>query len=191
MTIVATPGDPAADSYVTVAEADAYFLARGTATWTGSDAVKEAALRKGTTYLDNQYRGRWKGYRTNQLQSLSWPRVGSYRENGVRIGNSLAVDGIIDSDGFEIGTDVVPAQVKNATIEAALLSLTNVALEPRLERGGQIKSLSEQVGPLSTSTVWADGAPAVDRYLVIEGLLRGLVTSMPGASSGNVPLVRA
>lgn len=192
MALVTTPGAADADSYFTLDEATTYFTARGITTWTGTDTVKENAARRGTAYLDNQYRGRWKGYRTEQLQALAWPRIGSGGDSRLRAqGETFAVYGIVDDDGFEIPTNIVPTQIKTAAMEAALLVLSGVTMEPRLERGGQIKSKSEQVGPISESTVWMDGAPSVDRFTVIEGLLRGLVNSTPGSTSGNVRLVRA
>lgn len=174
------------DSYFSIAEADDYFTARGVTAWTGAEDAKEAAGRRGTSYLDNQYRDRWKGYRAEQAQKLAWPRVAGYAGS-----SAMGVYGLVDSDGFEIPANETPQQVKNAAMEAALLALTGVTLEPRLERGGRIKSLSKGVGPLSKSTTWEDGAPTVDRYTVIDGLLRGLVKSSPGSTSGNVSLVRA
>lgn len=192
MTLETTAGATDADSYASIAEADAYFTSRGIAAWTGSDSLKESALRKGTTYLENQYRDRWKGYRTEQAQALAWPRIGAGGDARWRVpGETFAIYGIIDSDGFEIPTNAVPQQVKNATMEAALLALGGTALEPLLARGGQIKSIGKSVGPLRKDITYMDGAPAVDRYTVIEGLLRGLVKSTPGSSSGNVSLVRA
>jgi hypothetical protein len=189
---VTTPGAANADSYASLEEANAYFTARGNTTWTGTDDAKEAALRRGTAYLDNVYRTRWKGYRTNETQALAWPRVGSGGDSRFRFpGQTFFIYGIIDPDGFEIPTDAVPVQIKNAAIEAALIALSGATLEPTLERGGQIKSISKGVGPLNKSVTYMDGAPAVDRYTAIEGLLRGLVTGTPGASSGNVRLVRA
>jgi hypothetical protein len=191
MALNSTAGDAAAESYFSLAEATTYFTARGVTAWTGTDDAKEKAARKGTSYLDNAYRNRWKGYRTEQAQALAWPRVGSGGDSRFRWpGQSFAVYGIVDEDGFEIPTNVVPEQIKRAAMEAALLSMS-VTLEPTLERGGQIKSKTETVGPISESTTWMDGAPAVDRYSSIEGLLRGLVTSTPGASAGNVRLVRS
>lgn len=192
MTLVTTPGSATADSYFSLAEATAYFTARGVTAWTGTDTAKESAARLGTTYLDNAYRDRWKGYRTEQLQALAWPRVGSGGDSRWRFpGQSFSVYGIVDSDGFEIATNVVPEQVKRAAMEAALLAIGGTVLEPALARGGQIKSISKGVGPLSKSVTYVDGAPAIDRYMVIDGLLRGLVTSAPGAMSGTVRLVRA
>jgi hypothetical protein len=187
MTLVTTPAASNADSYASVAEADTYFTARGIATWTGATADKEAALRRATTYLDNQYRERWKGIRTNETQSLAWPRLDGVRGYPYRYGFATL---LLDLDGFQIGSNVVPQQVKTATIEAALLALTGVSLEPTLERGGRIKSIGKSVGPLRKDIVYMDGASSVDRYLVIEGLLTGLVKSMPGAGVANMSLVR-
>jgi hypothetical protein len=187
MALVSTAGAANADSYFSLTEADSYFSARGISDWTGTEGAKENAARRGTTYLDNQYRDRWVGLRSEQTQSLAWPRCNS---EWVRTGLSV-VRSLFDTDGFEIPTDEVPTQVKHAAMEAALLALTGVTLEPRLDRGGQIKSIGKSVGSLRKDVVYMDGAPVVDRYTVIEGLLRGLVKSHPGASSGTVNLVRA
>jgi hypothetical protein len=192
MTIVATPGDPLADSYFTLVEADAYFSSRGVTAWTGADAVKETAARRGTSYLDNQYRDRWVGIRATQPQVLAWPRVDGSRGNQTTRGLGYAwTFPLFDIDGFLLSDATVPAQIKRAAMEVALLALTGATLEPTLVRGGQIKSISQGVGPLQESITYTDGAPAVDRYLVVEGLLRGFVTSTPGSTSGNTKLVRA
>jgi hypothetical protein len=174
------------DSYVSLDEAAAYFTARGITAWTGADDEKEAACRRGTAYLDNQYRGRWIGIAATQDQTLSWPRVDGYRTL-----MRVFTYPLLDSEGFQILSTTIPAQIKTAAMEAALLAITGVTLEPRLDRGGQIKSIGKSVGPLRKDIVYMDGAPAIDRYVVIEGLLRGLVNSTPGSSSGNVRLVRS
>ena len=178
MALITTAGAADADSYASLAEATTYFTARGVATWTGTDTVKENALRKATTYLDNQYRDRWVGVRVAETQALAWPRADGYR---------AWTTPLLDADGFDIATTTVPTRVKNACLEAALLALTGSTLEPSLARGGAVKQ--ESVGPISVT--YMDGASAVDRYTVIDGLLRGLVKSTPGASSGNVRLERA
>lgn len=165
------------DSYFSVAEADDYFSSRGVTAWTGTENAKETASRRGTSYLDNQYRGRWIGIRSEQDQKLAWPRYSD--------------ETLYDSDGYEIADDAIPEQIKTAAMEAALLALTGVTLEPRLERGGMIKSIGKGVGPLRKDIVYMDGAPVTDRYTAIEGLLRGFVDSMPGSFSGNIRLVRS
>lgn len=195
MTLNSTAGDANAESYASLADADAYFSARGETTWTGTVANKEAALRRGTTYLDNQYRNRWIGLTTNprtavtpgqQTQSLQWPRCDGMR--GYYRGYTQL---LLDIDGFQIPQTVVPVQVQQAAMEAALLWLQGVPLEPRLIRGNQIKSITKKVDVLETATVYGDAATPVDRFLVIEGLLRGLVTSTPGSPTGTVQLLRS
>lgn len=188
MALVTTPGADNADSYVDVTDADSYFTSRAEATWTGTDAAKEAALRKATSYLDNAYRDRWRGVRTEQAQSLAWPRC-----NAIPIRTSISITmALIDSDGFEIDPQTIPIQVQRATMEAALLSLTGTDLQPALASADVgVKSIDKSVGSLRKAIVYRDDAPIVDRYLAIEGYLRGLVTGTPGASSGTVRLVRA
>jgi hypothetical protein len=44
---------------VTVATSDAYCIARGYADWTGSEADKTAALRRGQDYIAGEYNYRW------------------------------------------------------------------------------------------------------------------------------------
>jgi hypothetical protein len=185
MTLNSTAGDPGAESYFSLADASTYFTGRGVAAWTGSDAVLEAAARLGTAYLENQYRGRWVGIASTPTQALAWPRSNGYRTLWRTFTYPL-----LSIEGVPIDITSVPVQVQRAAMEAALLSLSATALEPVLDRGGQVKSQSDTVGPIGSTTVWQDGAPVVSRYLVVEGLLRGLVNSTPGASSGNVQLVR-
>lgn len=178
MALVTTAGSASADSYASLADATTYFTARGITTWTGSDTVKENALRRATTYLDNQYRDRWVGVRVAETQALAWPRADGYR---------AWTTPLLDSDGFDIATTTVPTRVRDACMEAALVYLVGTDMEPSLARGGMIAS--ETVGPISVS--YMNGASAVDRYTIIEGLLRGLVKSTPGSASGNVRLERA
>jgi hypothetical protein len=177
MALITTAGAADAEAFASVAEYDAYLLARGI-TNTSTTAVKEEGLRNGTSYLVNQYRDRWPGVRVAETQALPWPRADGYRG---------WTTPLLDSDGFDIATTTVPTQVKHANIEAARLHISGVSLQPTLTRGGMVKS--EQVGPIGVT--YMDGASAVDRYTVIEGLLRGLVKSTPGSSSGNVKLERA
>ena len=186
MSLNSTTGDAAAESYFAIADADAYFLARGVTAWTGATGVKEAAARKGTSYLENQYRGKWVGIRYAETQALAWPRVDGSRS----VGGGFTYP-LYDADGFQISYTAIPAQVQHAAMEAALLALGGATLEPTLVRGGQIKSIGKSVGPLRKDITYMDGAQAVDRYVVIDGLLRGFVTGTPGSTSGNVRLVRA
>ena len=137
------------------------------------DRDRELAVGRGEGLVGDQV-----GVRVAETQALAWPRADGYR---------AWTTPLLDADGFDIATTTVPTRVKNACLEAALLALTGSTLEPSLARGGAVKQ--ESVGPISVT--YMDGASAVDRYTVIDGLLRGLVKSTPGASSGNVRLERA
>jgi hypothetical protein len=156
MALIITPGDIAANSYASVAEADAYHTARGNATWTGADAVKEVALIRATQWLDGRYGERWPGVRWNlRLQALDWPRVYA-----------------TDRDGTSIDGDTIPPEIIAATCEAALRELVAPgSLSPDLTPG-TAKVLTEVKGirwtPLRASAGASDMTPtltAVDRIL--------------------------
>src|SRR5262245_24670134 len=144
MSLNTTPGDSATDSYASLAQADAYFAALGITTWNGTDAAKENALRRGTQYLDNAYRDRWAGMRVNQLQALAWPRGQGTRE----LYRSSYLWPLLDLDGFAIDTTTVPIQVQKAAMEAALLVIQGVDLNPRLTPEMYAKSIRTKVDVL-------------------------------------------
>lgn len=101
MALVTTPGAANADSYATVAEADAYNASRPfSSAWTGSDAVKEAALKQAARLLDASFR--WTGAAVDGTQALTWPR-----------------SGMLSRNGFAIATTVVPQALKDAQSEFA------------------------------------------------------------------------
>lgn len=124
--IIATPGAPDANSYVTLEEANAYHQARlHNDEWqSADDAQKEAAILWATRLLDREM---WAGRRTNELQGLRWPRTGIY-----------------DQDDYWIKQDVVPTFLKNATAELAFLLLqSDRSAESGTEGFNRIK-----VGPI-------------------------------------------
>lgn len=132
-----------AESYCSVAAADARHSAFGNAAWTGTDAVKEAALRRATAYMEQAYRGRWKGTKLLRAQALSWPRYGA------------------EADGWDISGTTVPADVANACADLALRALAG-DLNADLSRA----VIREKVGPLETEYA-AYGAEAT-RYRSID-----------------------
>lgn len=105
MALVVTPGATDADSYATVAEADSWHTAMGNVAWTGDDAAKEQALRRAAIWMDAEYFSLYSGAPSSSTQALEWPRSGvSYR-------------------GLDVSDTVVPAQIKRAQMEAALLEI--------------------------------------------------------------------
>lgn len=150
-----------AESYLSVAEADAYFAERGgPAAWTGAaTADKEAALRYAARWLDGRYR--WRGAIFDAEQGLGWPRTGAR-----------------DDDGRTLAG--VPQRLKDAAAELALAHLDE-ALNAARDR----ETRRERVNGLEVE--YAAGAAPARRHPYVDGLLRGLVV---GGTAG-VPLERA
>lgn len=154
-------GVAGAESYITVAAADTYFTDRGDTVWTAlAVPAKEAALRKGTDYMEGAFRSRWKGRRVLSTQALSWPRY------------SVVVDGILQP------SNIVPATVARACAELALRA-SAAPLAPDL--GAQVKQ--ETVGPISVT--YADGARQSDRFQAVDRMLAAYLRG-----GGMIPVVR-
>ncbi len=151
-----------AEYYISVANADAYHVARGNAAWALlSPEVKEQALRKATDYM-GRYSGRWKGERLNAGQVLDWPRAG------------------VVVDGYEINWETVPAAIANA---CALLALKASAGDIAPDLGRQKQSV--KVGPIETT--YATGTRQTTRYQSAETLLAPYLAG----AAGQVKVVRA
>ena len=139
-------GSSTAESYISVADADARHTAFGNSAWTGTTAVKEAALRKATAYMTQAYRGRWTGTRITSVQALDWPRWGAMLE------------------GFPISSTTIPTDIANACADLALKALAD-DLAPDLTRA----IVREKVGPLETE--YSAFSPEAPRYPAIDGAL--------------------
>ena len=116
-TIIATAGASNANSYLTVAEAQAYFDARTpVAGWENADPNQEALLIMATRTIDMMFAGArvamgdgnyrigpmWTGVPTLSTQALAWPRTGMFNRNG-----------------FPIDPMAIPQDLKNAVAELA------------------------------------------------------------------------
>jgi len=136
-----------AESYISVANADARHAALGMTNWaTLSDTEKEQALRRATQFMEQRYASRWRGTRLLRAQALSWPRYGA------------------EAYGWAIESTIVPDVVANACADVALEAAAG-DLNPTLERG----IVREKVGPLETEydpySSQAKRYPAVDQAL--------------------------
>ena len=111
MALVYTPGGSTDNSYVTLAEATAYFGDRLNSTangdWTNdsagvarTSAVKEAALVTATRRIDEE---QFIGEKSDAAQALKWPRASAF-----------------DEEGNEFDSTTIPARVKQATYICAL-----------------------------------------------------------------------
>jgi hypothetical protein len=156
-----------AESYVSAADATTYHTARGNTLWTGTDAVKEAALRKATTYLDGKYRNRWKGYKVRPVpqdgvttQALEWPRYD-----------------VVISD-YIFPYDEIPQRLKDACCELALRALS-APLADDITAGVK----RERVDVIETE--YFQGAAPGTTYQIVDQLLSDYLKP-----SGSADLLR-
>lgn len=147
-----------AESYVSVADADAYHALRGNTTWADLDDLeqKEPALRRATDYMLQIYRSRWKGVRMQATQALDWPRSGVYTEPFMH--------GAVGEYPYLVPDDIVPVEIARACAKLAL-NATTTDLAPNLDR----MTTRETVGPLTVE--YAPGAVQYVRYRDVDGML--------------------
>ncbi len=140
---------PRANSYVTVPQFQAFFLARADALQDADDEQTEAALIKATDYMAQRWRLNWKGSRVEAFQPLDWPRSGVdvpdffdpfFRNVNVPVSFQ---------DTVFIGTNVIPDEVSDAQIFLAAATmdsdlLSSVVLQGLLDR----VTKKEKVGSL-------------------------------------------
>jgi len=154
-----------AESYATVTEANTYHTNRNNALWTGTDTVKEAALRKAAAYLDGKYRKRWKGCRVDALtQPMEWPRANVlYEDNGEQLTYSSYLP-----------ITTIPQRLKDAQCELALRSLSG-----DLAVDGETNIISKKVDAIQTQFV--PGAVRGQKtYQIVDQLLSDLLHPVGG-----------
>ena len=145
-------------AYLTVAEADAYWAARGNTVWQPlSQEAKEAAIVKAMQYIDAKYS--FIGRLAERDQKNAWPRTNAIIDTG-------------NYDGVRIGDDEIPIFVKDATAELALYSLSD-ELEAPQTRGGRVRF--EKVGEISRS--FFSDAPSGRQYPIVERILAPVLTT--------------
>jgi hypothetical protein len=156
MSLVATAGGSSSNSYVTRAEASSYLGDRlYAAAWEDADPQdQDKALVTACRRLEQE---EYLGYRATNEQALKWPRAGT-----------------CDADGTYYATDSVPAPVKHAQVELALLLLETDALkQSRLSNFEQL-----EIGPLKLKPKQPQSSGALPAQVV--RLLAGLLATAPG-----------
>ncbi|WP_302456996.1 DnaT-like ssDNA-binding protein [Bilophila wadsworthia] len=156
-----------ANSFASVADADAYHAARLTAAWTDelAEVQKEAALIRASDWLNRKVM--WNGRKASRSQRMAWPR-----------------SGVVTQDG-EIAPDEIPAEVVEACCELAGFFVEQDYLVP-LDRGGDIASLGVDV----ISIAYNGTAPAETVFPSLSGLLAGLGTVCTGKGGGIMEVGR-
>ncbi len=157
MALTVTAGSASADSYVSVADAKAYWDDIGFDYSAYDDTEIEQALRRSTAWVDGRYRRRFPGARTNgRGQALEWPRTSVY-----------------DFDGNEVPADEIPVEIQNATAEAAKREVAGTTLSPDVTTGTIAKR--ERVGSLEVEYAGIPSASAQrPTVLAVEEILSAL-----------------
>ena len=161
-------GKSDAQSYLSVADADAYFTARNITAWSGTDEVKEAALIAATEYIDLRWGKQLKGeLEFRDTQSLLFPRLNVYDEQ------RRPLTGI-------------PERLERATAEYALISLSQALMpNPTVEDNGKILiEQSDGTGPLTETKKYLSGFLATRPYPKPDSLMSCFVAS--GGGNGGV-----
>lgn len=123
MALIETAGATNADTYATLAEAQAYMdsLAYKAAWASATQAAREGALRSACRKLDLCS---WKGTKTTGPQALEWPRYG-----------------VTDRSGYSIEASTIPTWLKNAQAEQALRELEeDRGSDPALGQPSRVKA---------------------------------------------------
>lgn len=167
---------PDAESYASVADANAYLLARGFEAW-GRLSIenREMALRRATDFMSQLYGERWGGYRRTFDQALDWPRAEVQRRDAPTVYGSVSGYG-----GNYYPSDAVPVGVVNACALLAAKS-TEGDLMPDLDPA----VAAESIGGVSVS--YAPGASRLPRYPAVDNMLSPYLRS----GGGMVRLMRA
>ncbi len=173
MTIDTTPGSPTANSYASVAEADAYHNERlHSEEWAAaSEADKEKALIWATQLLDSNMD--WFGYAATQEQALRFPRYEAY-----------------DPDGYVYDSTIIPPPLKNATAEYGRLLLgTDIPTTSNADTFESIKVSSIELDYRDVSKQTNSMVPdSVYTMIDFLGVRQSVKTS--GGSMSVTPLVR-
>jgi len=156
-------GVSGANTYASVASVDSYCSDHGYSDWSGTDAVKEAAILRAMIFLESQ---QWKGIKAFRDNPLEWPR--SY---------------VTDKNGYAVNANIVHPQVVKALCEAAYRELqTPGCLLQDIKREDVLESLNV-AGAVVVS--FSASAPITTDYRLIKSLLQGLIVA-----GGGVRLVR-
>lgn len=152
-------GLAAAESYISVTNADTYFANRGNTAWPLLTVPqKEQALRKATDWIEGKYSDDWKGHRVQFVQALSWPRYGA------------------KVNGYYLFSNYVPLQITYACAELAVRAS---AIDLSTDFIGPVV-FSEEIGPIKTTyatgaTRGAEGARTKNEYEAIEDMLSSFI----------------
>lgn len=178
-TIDASVGGVGANSYASIAAADAYHAGHlESERWSSLETGQKCqALQQATIALDS--RMRWIGFQSFPTQALAWPRIGAIGRNG-----------------YEVASNVIPVEVIRATADLARrLALRSLEVQAAAGGGGAATFKSIKAGPVTLEYNTAGAVAAAtdvsldtdmvgdEVYYMLEGLGRLRVRGSVGSVS--------
>ena len=137
-----------ANTYASIADADAYWADRANATWAAAtDDAKAASLIQSTDYLNGLS---WTG-RKVAIRAMAWPRID------------------VEIDGCVLGSDEIPDEVVHACCYMAGEILGGA--DPLAAQDRALSSMT--VG--SVSMTWDASATQAPQYPALRSILRGYI----------------
>lgn len=155
-------GSATANSLASTAAATAHWAEEGEpASWSVATLIdKQQALVRATRRVTNDLRERWPGTIKTSTQALPWPRNGAY-----------------NAEGHAFPSTIVPTEVQAAVIVLASKALDD-DITPDIPAGGNIKRISQGVGPLKKDVEYAGTkAGSLKRYPEVWSYLAGILYS--------------
>jgi hypothetical protein len=160
--IDATPAGPNANSYLTLAEANAYYAGHSHPEhWDDADddEARNRALVTATRLLDEHLE--YDGYVATATQRLLWPR-----------------GGLLGVTGYALESDVVPERVKQATAEYARFLLQS---DRTGERDDELDAIAElKAGPVEVKFLENEASSRRTVPDEVLAMLRLWTTAQPG-----------
>ncbi len=150
MAIVTTIGGTDTNSYITVAEYEAFWTERNVNIG-GNTSAKESELVKAADYINRSYD--FVGERQFRYQGMAWPRL----------------TGIILVKDWPIDPETVPQDIKDAQAELAYLINQGTNPFATVEDGAKVRERNK-AGPVETEVEYTNFRET-PRYVAIEGLI--------------------
>ena len=171
------------NTYISLADADAYASARGLWTSATTDDAKTVALLRAADYLNTL---QWKGITVAWDRVMAWPREKVPQPGGAKdiYGNPVL-----------LANNIVPKAVAQAQTELAALIVAGTNPLAPAERGGRVvaEKHTTKAGDIdviggdskSDSYTYAEGAPVETYFPAVVGLLRPYLAVVPGSSGAR------
>jgi hypothetical protein len=141
--LVSTPGAANANSYVSLTFAAALISdAVNRTAWPADADAQTQALIEATRLIDLSFN--WNGYKSDEDQSLDWPRTSVYDKNGMYVSEST-----------------IPNSVQIATVEVAYRLVVAGGVEQPSDSASEVK-----IGPINIKLNPANDVEVFDPYVM-------------------------